>query len=93
MQYSASSFGEMLVKLFGGVLRPHRNRPEIKGLFSGTARFASHVPETVLELIYLPFLRWANEKLSVVRRLQHGQLHLYILYTFVTLVLLLIWAQ
>ncbi|KAF0220537.1 MAG: NADH dehydrogenase [Geobacteraceae bacterium] len=93
MQYSASSFGEMLVKLSGGVLRPHRELPEIKGLFAGAARFASHVPETVLELIYLPFLRRANEKLSVVRKLQHGQLHLYILYTFATLVLLLIWAQ
>lgn len=93
MQYTASSFGEMLVKLSGGVLRPHRELPDIKELFAGTARFASHVPETVLELIYLPFLRRANEKLSVVRKLQHGQLHLYFLYTFVTLVLLLIWAQ
>lgn len=93
MQYSASSFAEMLVKLFGGVLRPHRERPEISGFFSRVPRFATHVPETVLELIYLPFLRWADEKLSVVRRLQHGQLHLYILYTFITLVTLLIWAR
>ncbi len=93
MQYSASSFGEMLVKLFGGVLCPHRELPDVKGVSPGTARFASHVPETVLELVYMPVLRRANDKLSVVRKLQHGQIHLYILYTFVTLVLLLVWAQ
>ncbi|MCM2359571.1 MAG: hydrogenase [Geobacteraceae bacterium] len=93
MQYSASSFAEMLVRLFGGVLRPHRESPAIKGAFPRGARFASHVPETVLELVFLPFLEWANARLGVIRRLQHGQLHLYILYTFVTLVLLLVWAQ
>jgi hydrogenase-4 component B len=93
MQYSASSFAETLVRLFRGVLRPHWELPAIKGLFAQKAHFSSHVPETVLELLFLPALERANAKLAVIRRLQHGQLHFYLLYTLVTLVLLIIWAQ
>jgi hydrogenase-4 component B len=92
IQYSASSFAELLVGMFGGILRPHREEPEVEGPFPAASRFGSHVPETVLEQVYLPFLEWANEKLGVVRRLQHGHLHLYILYTFLTLVALLAWS-
>ncbi len=93
MQYTASSFGEMLVKSFSGILRPHTKRPQVKGVFPSGARFSSHVPEAVLELLYLPLLRKGNEKLSVIRRLQHGQIHLYILYTLVTLVVLFAWKS
>ncbi|HEY6872179.1 MAG TPA: proton-conducting transporter membrane subunit [Geobacteraceae bacterium] len=93
MQYSASSFAETLVRLFGGVLRPHWKLPAVAGPFPRDARFASHVPEAVLELAFLPLLERANARLGVVRRLQHGQLQLYILYTFLTLLFLLIWAR
>lgn len=89
MQYSASSFAEMLVSLFSGLLKPHSHSPTISGTFPKTARFASHVPEAVLELLYAPFLVWANEKLAGFRKLQHGHLHLYIFYILLTLVVLL----
>jgi hydrogenase-4 component B len=90
MQYSASSFADLLVDFFGGILRPERHPPKIKGSFPERASFESHVPEAVLEKIYLPLLRRIYEKLLPVRRLQHGQLHLYILYTFITLVVLIV---
>ncbi|MDD2500026.1 MAG: proton-conducting transporter membrane subunit [Geobacter sp.] len=89
MQYSASSFAEMLVKLFAGILRPHSHQPELSGSLPSPTRFESHVPEAVLEQVYLPFLAWANEKLTPLRHLQHGHLHLYILYTLLTLIALL----
>jgi hydrogenase-4 component B len=93
MQYTASSFAEMLVKLFAGVLRPHREVPVIEGAFPRSGRFASHIPELFLELIFLPLLERTNARAGVIRRMQHGRLHLYILNIFVTLVLLLIWVQ
>jgi hydrogenase-4 component B len=93
MQYTASSFAEMLVKLFAGVLRPHREVPVIEGAFPRSGFFVSHIPEIFLELIFLPLLEQTNARAGVIRRLQHGRLHLYILYIFVTLVLLLVWAQ
>lgn len=89
MQYSASSFADMLVGLFAGILHPERHAPHISGPFPAVTRFGSHVPETVLERIYLPLLAYIYQKFLPVRKLQHGHLHLYILYTFITLVVLL----
>ncbi|TWJ19554.1 proton-conducting transporter transmembrane domain-containing protein [Geobacter argillaceus] len=90
MQYSASSFADMLVSLFAGILRPERHAPHITGSFPADPHFESHVPETVLERIYLPLLARIYEKFLPIRRLQHGHLHLYILYTFITLVVLIV---
>lgn len=85
MQYTGSSFADMLVCFFAGILRLESHQPEIDGSFSKQTRFSSHLPETVLERIYIPFLKWAHTKLLPVRHLQHGHLHIYILYTVVTL--------
>ena len=90
MQYSASSFADMLVNLFASILRPERHTPHIIGPFPANPHFESHVPEAVLERIYLPLLASIYEKLLPIRRLQHGQLTLYILYTFITLVVLIV---
>ncbi len=90
MQYSASSFAGLLVDIFAGILHPERHAPKIRGPFPDRPHFESHVPETVLERVYLPFLAWAYSKVLPIRNLQHGQIHLYILYTFLTLVLLIL---
>lgn len=92
MQYTASSFAASLVSILSPVLRPHGHRPEIAGLAPGPARFASHVPEVVLDLLLLPLLRRAEEWSAPLRRLQHGHLHLYMLYIFAVLCVLLLWA-
>lgn len=92
MQYSASSFAEMVVKLFRGGLRPHWEKPRITGSMAENASFSSHVPEAVLELIIMPLFNRADRRLKRLRRLQHGQLPLYILYIFIILCLLLTWA-
>jgi hydrogenase-4 component B len=89
MQYSASSFAGMLTDFFSGILRPDRHVVAPKGPFPGAASYGSHVPEAVLERVYLPLLERANRKLAPVRRLQSGQLQLYILYFFAALVLML----
>jgi hydrogenase-4 component B len=88
MQYSASSFGDTLVKLFAGILRPEVHRQEVAGPFPAGSRFSSHVPEIVLEQAYLPLLDGIYRKFLPIRKLQHGQLNIYVLYTFLTLVAL-----
>jgi len=90
MQYTSSSFGATLVSWFRGALRPELHRTEVTGLFPLPGRFESHLPETVLERIYLPFLEYLYRKSAPVRRLQHGKLNIYIFYSFLTLVLLLV---
>jgi hydrogenase-4 component B len=89
MQYTASSFAGMVVDIFGGILRPHRDSRPVEGQFPGRSRFGSHVPEAVLELVYMPLLEKAYAKMAGIRKTQSGRLHLYILYMFVTLVLML----
>lgn len=93
MQYTASSFAATLVGLFSGVLRPHSRAPQLPGHFPKPASFRSHVPEALLEGFYLPLFNGLNSRLSLVRKLQHGKLHLYILYIVVTLVALLAWSH
>lgn len=89
MQYTASSFGATLVGWFRAVLRPEEHREEVRGLFPGRSSRESHLPETFLERIYLPFLEYLFRKAAPVRLLQHGKLNIYIFYTFLTLVVLL----
>jgi hydrogenase-4 component B len=90
MQYTASSFAEMLVGIFGGVLRPDRHTPNTAALFPSQERFQSHVPEVVLEKGILPFLAAADLRFAMIRRLQNGQLNHYILYIFAALIVLLV---
>ena len=90
MQYSASSFAEMLTYLFAFLLRPQSHQPEgIMGLFPRTSHFFSHVPEAVLELVYIPALTRLYGRFSGFRRLQSGILQQYVLYSLVTLIVLL----
>jgi hydrogenase-4 component B len=89
IQYSASSFGDTLVSWFRGVLRPEVHKKEVSGLFPEPGSYASHLPETALERVFLPFLEYLYLKSAPIRRLQHGKLNIYIFYTFITLVVLL----
>jgi len=90
MQYTSSSFAEMLVGLFAGALRPRTHRPGKLGLFPQPTEFHSHVPDTVLAVL-LPTFRFAAWLLSWARIFQQGNLHFYLLYIFVMLVALLLW--
>jgi hydrogenase-4 component B len=90
MQYSASSFAELLTFLFAFVLKPRSQRSgNIAGLFPGGTNLSSHVPETVLELIYVPALKRVYNRFSSFRKLQSGILQQYVLYLLITLVVLL----
>jgi len=90
VQYSASSFAEMLTSLFAFVLKPQSHRPGISpGIFPTVTCFSSHVPEVVLELLYIPALKRLYQRFSGVRRLQSGILQQYVLYSLITLIVLL----
>jgi hypothetical protein len=93
MQYTASSFAGMLVNFFSGVLRPMIHSPDLRGPFPGPGHFESHVPETMLDLIYIPLLQRLYAKTAPIRRMQSGHLQLYILYTFITLIVFLAATQ
>ncbi len=90
MQYSASSFAQMLTDLFAFVLRPHSHRPVISEIYPVRAEFRSHVPEAVLELVYIPALERLYSRFNPIRKMQSGILQQYVLYILITLVALLV---
>ena len=91
MQYTSSSFGEMLVGLFAWALRPRVRAAANMPLFPQRADFHSQVDDTVLELAVLPSFRLTAGLFSWFRVFQQGSIQMYLLYIFVTLIAMLLW--
>ena len=65
------------------------HRPGVAaGIFPSGTRFHSHVPEAVLELVYIPSLERLYKRVLPIRRMQSGILQQYVLYILITLVVL-----
>lgn len=91
MQYTGTSFSEQLVNLLGVFALPHRRFPCIAGIMpAGGVRFGYEVREAVLDRLLIPLLSTIGLAFSYLRRLQHGQVHLYMLYIFATLFVLML---
>jgi hydrogenase-4 component B len=90
MQYTASSFAQMLVALFSWALRPTVHRPRLDSLFPATATYESHVPEVVLEGAVSPLFDFLARVFQWCRLVQQGNVQMYLLYILGTLVLLLL---
>jgi hydrogenase-4 component B len=91
MQYTSSSFAQMLVDLFARFLRPRIRRPYVIGLFPQPTAFHSDVPDTVLDGIVLPACRSIAWLRSWLRVFQQGSIQTYLLYIFLALIALLLW--
>jgi hydrogenase-4 component B len=91
MQYTASSFAQMLVGLFGWALRPRTHRPQELGLFPQPSEFHSHVHDTVLDEGVLPAFHCGARLFARFRVFQRGSIQTYLLYLFVALIALLFW--
>jgi len=90
MQYTGTSFSQMLVDLFGWALWPRRWLPSLRTLFPGPTSFASEVPDPVLDRTLLPGFRLAERLSALARPMQLGAVQLYLLYILLVLVVLLI---
>jgi hydrogenase-4 component B len=91
IQYTSSSFAEMLVGLFAWALRPRIRRSKITALLPQPTDFHSEVPDAVLDEVVLPTFLYAADKFSWFRIFQQGKIQAYLLYIFVALVALLLW--
>ena len=70
-----------------------RRPPGISGLAPDASRFRFEPTETILDRLLFPVFAIAGSAFAFIHRLQHGQMHIYMLYIFVTLFLLMIWAH
>lgn len=92
MQYTGTSFSEMAVSLLGVIIAPDRRRPKLDSAIAAAgARFSYTITETVLDRILTPVFHVIGLSFSYLRRVQHGQLHIYALYIFATLCVLMAW--
>lgn len=91
MQYTSSSFAQMLVDLFAWALRPRMQKPNIASLFPQKSHFHSEVRDAVLDEAVLPAFRLWAWLLSRFRVFQRGSTQVYLLYIFVALIVLLLW--
>lgn len=90
MQYTAASFGQMLIGLFGWALRPEVDRPRIEGVFPAVSRFESRPRDAFLDRIALPAaaaLGWLLDRAGSMRR---RPAHIHLLFVLLMMLLLLI---
>ncbi len=94
MEYTATAFSKPLRMIFKALFRPHRalqTEFEFSRYFATTIRFESHIEETFEKRIYRPLQRAILRASRRMRALQAGSLQAYLIYIFVTLLLLLMW--
>lgn len=91
MQYTSSSFAQMLVASFAWALRPEVKRSELHGPFPAAGAFHSEVRDTILDRLLMPSVERVDEQRRWVTWMQRGSAHAYVLYILATLVVLLIW--
>jgi hydrogenase-4 component B len=94
MQYTGRSFAELLAEhLLPRFLRPHTTRRAPRGLFPSKSDFGTETADPVNAKVYEPFFRRWAERFSRLRILQQGQVHVYLVYILLVVVLALAWVS
>jgi hydrogenase-4 component B len=91
MQYTASSFAQPLVDLFGLLLRTRRTETLPQGHFPARGSLSTETPDAFVAGLYRPVFSATAWLVLRLRWIQHGRLQLYVLYIAVTLLILLFW--
>src|SRR6185437_13632930 len=95
MEYTATGFSKPIRMIFKSLFRPRREvqrEYDFSPYFARTLRFEAHVEEIFETRIYRPLNRrvlWASRR---TRALQAGSLQAYLIYIFITLLILLLFA-
>jgi hypothetical protein len=81
MQYTASSFASPLLSMFGRLtgVRPDRSATSLR----------THPIDLVLDGVALPCWHLVHRAALRLRAIQHGRLHLYLLYVMAALLVML----
>jgi hydrogenase-4 component B len=95
MEYTATGFSKPIRMIFKALFRPHREvqrEYDFSPYFAKTLRFEARVEEIFETRIYRPLNRFILRGSRAMRALQAGSLQAYLIYIFVTLLLLLLFA-
>lgn len=95
MEYTATGFSKPLRMIFKALFRPRREvqrEYDYSPYFAKTLRFESHIEEAFVTRIYRPLNRGILRLSRRMRGLQAGSIQAYLIYIFITLILLLMFA-
>jgi len=95
MEYSATGFSKPIRMIFKTLFRPRREvqrEYDFSPYFAKTIRFEAHVEEIFETRIYRPLNRTVLRLSRRLRALQAGSIQAYLIYIFITLLLLLLFA-
>ena len=95
MEYTATGFSKPIRMIFKALFQPRRDvqrEYDFSPHFATKLRFESHVEEVFVQRMYRPLRIWILRGSRRIRALQAGSIHAYLLYIFVTLLLLLLFA-
>jgi NADH:ubiquinone oxidoreductase subunit 5 (subunit L)/multisubunit Na+/H+ antiporter MnhA subunit len=90
MQDTAEGFGQPIRQIFEPFFRIERQMPSP---FDAHPRYQGKTEDKLWYALYLPIARLVERLSALMSRLQHGRIHLYLLYSFVTLVFLLLFTR
>jgi hydrogenase-4 component B len=95
MEYSATGFSKPIRMIFKALFRPRREvqrEYDYSPYFAKTIRFESHVEEVFEKRLYRPLNRAVLRLSRRMRALQAGSIQAYLIYIFLTLLSLLLFA-
>jgi hydrogenase-4 component B len=95
MEYTATGFSKPIRMIFKALFRPRREvqrEYDFSPYYATNIRFESHVEEVFQTRIYRPLNRQVLRLSRRLRALQAGSIQAYLIYIFITLVLLLLFA-
>ncbi|MGC2165601.1 MAG: hydrogenase 4 subunit B [Gallionella sp.] len=89
MQDTAEGFGQPIRRIFEPFFLIER---EVPGPFDTHPRYHGRSDDRLWYLLYQPVGKLTERLALLTSRLQHGRIHLYLTYTFVTLIVLLVFV-
>src|ERR1043166_1040057 len=95
MEYTATGFSKPIRMIFKALFRPRREvqrEYDYSPYFTKTLRFEAHVEEVFETRIYRPLNRMVLRFARRMRALQAGSIQAYLIYIFITLLCLLLFA-
>ena len=90
MQDTAEGFGQPIRRIFSPFFKRTREHPSP---FDTQPRYRSLVEDPFWYWLYLPIARIVGYGTRIIAFLQQGRIAIYLLYSFVTLIVLLVWTR
>ena len=90
MQDSAEGFGQPIKQIFEPFFKVERSQPSP---FDARPFYSSKVEDRAWYWLYVPIMRLTEQVSRLVGLLQHGRINIYLIYSFATLLVLLLVIQ